>query len=291
IDKFVKMNKKNKMNDNLDWTVQQYETTLKHFPNLNKMMEEPFLLRMILTVLPLLMKQHPIGAKISKAQVYEVFNEQWIDIHVKNIVHKLSELRIQSNPNKIKASFYRYCQDLGFEMFIQGNQVATENDYKGCEKDKIWSTLDPIIETEAKSDDEKLEIKENEFNTTQDIWDQYFNGDIGNNKYQFAHKSCQEYYAAQKIIFDILSWTPNIVIDINNQQFQQQFETHVQKLSINRKLLNEELGIIQFIAERIHDNNPIFVNLKSRLFRIIESSKNNDNVNIAAANAITILNS
>ncbi|ETO01504.1 hypothetical protein RFI_35936, partial [Reticulomyxa filosa] len=49
IDKFVKMNKKNKMNENLNWTIQQYEETLKNYPNLNKMMEEPFLLQMILT--------------------------------------------------------------------------------------------------------------------------------------------------------------------------------------------------------------------------------------------------
>ncbi|ETO04528.1 NB-ARC domain-containing protein [Reticulomyxa filosa] len=303
IDKFIKMNKKNKINDNLDWTIQQYKETLQNYPNLNKMMEEPFLLQMILTVLPSLTKQHPIGTKISKSQVYEAFNEQWIDVHVKNIINKLLELRIQINFNKIKLSFHQYCQDLGFEMFIQGNQVATENDYKEYENNKIYNKLDPKIEIENKNEDEKLEIKENESNIIvikkQDIWDQYFNGDsiakyilrkVGNNKYQFLHKSCQEYYVSQKIIFDILSWKPNI-ITINNQQFQQQFEIYVQKLFINYKLLNEELGIIQFIAERIHDNNPIFSNLKSRLFRIIESSKNNNNINIAAANAITILNS
>ncbi|ETO34731.1 hypothetical protein RFI_02359 [Reticulomyxa filosa] len=303
IDKFVKMNKKNKMNDHLDWTIQQYEETLKNYPNLNKMMEEPFLLRMILTVLPSLMKQHSIGTKISKAQVYEAFNEQWIDIHVKDIAHKLSELRIQTNPKKIKFSFQQYCQNLGFEMFVQGNQVATETDFKGCENNNIWSKLDPLMEMENKYVDEKLELKACEDKTsvtkTQDVWGQYFNGDniakyvlrrVGDNKYQFLHKSCQEYYAAQKIIFDILSWKPNSV-SVDNQQFQQQFESHVQKLSINCKLLNEELGIIQFIAERIHDLNPIFVNLKSRLFRIIESSKNNENVSIAAANAITVLNS
>ncbi|ETO03433.1 hypothetical protein RFI_33974, partial [Reticulomyxa filosa] len=58
----------------------------------------------------------------------------------------------------------------------------------------------------------------------------------------------------------------------------------------NHKLLNEEMGIIQFIADRIYDNNLMFVNLKSRLFRLIESSKNNSKVSIAAANAATILN-
>ncbi|ETN97978.1 hypothetical protein RFI_39544, partial [Reticulomyxa filosa] len=99
----------------------------------------------------------------------------------------------------------------------------------------------------------------------------------------------QEYYAAQKIIFDILSWKPNSVT-INNQQFQQQFEMHTQQFLINCKLLNEEMGIIQFIADRIYDNNLKFVNLKSRLFRLIESSKNNSNISIAAANAATILN-
>ncbi|ETO36293.1 hypothetical protein RFI_00769, partial [Reticulomyxa filosa] len=168
-------------------------------------------------------------------------------------------------------------------MFFQANQVATENDYN----EDIWNQLDPSMEMESKYMDEKLELKANEedktfVKKTHDIWEQYFNGDsiakyvlrrVGDNKYQFIHKSCQEYYAAQKIILDIISWKPDIVT-VDNQQFQQQFETHVQKLFINHKLLNEELGIIQFIAERI----PIFVNLKSRLFRIIEISKNNENV-------------
>ncbi|ETO34028.1 hypothetical protein RFI_03064, partial [Reticulomyxa filosa] len=114
------------------------------------MMEEPFLLRMILTVLPSLMKQDFIGTKILKAQVYEAFNEQWIDIHVKNISNKLSELRVQTNFKKIKLAFQQYCQDLAFEMFFQGSQVATENDYKEYEYDNIWSKLDPTMEMEIK---------------------------------------------------------------------------------------------------------------------------------------------
>ncbi|ETO15653.1 hypothetical protein RFI_21712 [Reticulomyxa filosa] len=333
IDKFVKMNNKNKITDNLDWTTKQYEETLQNYPNLNKMMEEPFFLRMILTVLPSLMKQHSIGTKISKSQVYEAFNEQWIDIHVKNISNKLSELRIQTNPKKIKLAFQQYCQNLGFEMFMQGNQVATENDYKGYSFETLWGKLDLTIEREIKDDDDKAEFKVNKIDTSvskthsvwkkyfygddvaeniskrakvndtkisvSDTWGKYFHGDsiakyvlrrVGDNKYQFLHKSCQEYYAAQKIIFDILSWKPDIAT-VNNQQFQEQFETCVKQLSINHKLLNEELSIVHFIAERIHDNNPIFTNLQSRLFRIIEASKNSEDVSIAAANAITILNS
>ncbi|ETN99923.1 hypothetical protein RFI_37544 [Reticulomyxa filosa] len=79
-------------------------------------------------------------------------------------------------------------------------------------------------------------------------------------------KMDEKYYAAQKIIFYIILWKPN-------------------KFLINRKLLNEEVGIIQFIVDRIYDNNLIFVNLKSRLFRLIQSSK----VHIAT-NIATIIN-
>ncbi|ETO35956.1 NB-ARC domain-containing protein, partial [Reticulomyxa filosa] len=303
IEKFA-MKFKNKNNN--DWTPKKYEETLNNYPNLQKMIEEPFLLQLILTVLPSLVKQYGTGSRISKVQVYEVFNDQWIDIHSQNIVSKLAELRIQMNINKIKSTLKKYCLDLAFDMFHQGNQVAVEPESQyenNNDGSNIWSKLDSEMENDNKSNmDEKIEIKKNNdtyVSKTSDVWEQYFDGDnvakyvlrrVGDNKYQFLHKSCQEYYAAQKVVIDILSWKPNI-ITVDNNQFQQQFKSNVRQFSINRKLLNEELGIIQFIAERIHDNNPIFVNLKSRLFRIIESSKNNENVSIAAANAITILNS
>ncbi|ETO09075.1 WD-40 repeat protein [Reticulomyxa filosa] len=301
IEKFAKMKSKyKKKNDENDWTPKKYEETLKNYSNLQKMVEEPFLLQLILTVLPSLVQQYGADANISKAQVYEVFNDHWIDIHIQNITSKLSELRIQSSINKIKSTFKQYCLDLGFEMFFQGTQVAVEPEFQPENNNEIWSKLDPITEEdETKKIKTTNEKAESSIAKTQDVWEKYFNGDsiakyvlrrIGENKYQFLHKSCQEYYAAQKTIFEIISWKPSVV-GVNNQQFQQQFEMHIQKLSINYKLLNEELGIIQFIAERVHDNSPIFVNLKSRLFRIIEASKNNGYVSIAAANAITILNS
>ncbi|ETO07866.1 hypothetical protein RFI_29524 [Reticulomyxa filosa] len=172
------------------------------------------------------------------------------------------------NVNKIKSTLKQYCLNLGFDMFYQGNQVAIEPESQYENDDnKNWSEADPEMENDNKNDvDEKVEIKTNNniyVLKASDIWEKYFNGSniakyvlrrVGDNKYQFLHKSCQEYYTAQKIILDIISWKPNAV-DINNQQFRQQFESNTQQFLINRKLLNEELGIIQFIAERIHDNN------------------------------------
>ncbi|ETO01414.1 hypothetical protein RFI_36026, partial [Reticulomyxa filosa] len=181
----------------------------------------------------------------------------------------------------------------------QGSQIAIESEFQYQNDNDI--KLDPEIENENKINIKEKKETEIKKKNTQDIWKKYFNGDsiakyilrrTGDNKYQFLHKSCQEYYAAQKIIFDIISWKPkNIYTNhIDNQQFQQQFKIQAQKFLINKKLLNEEMGIIQFIADRIYDNNLMFVNLKSRLFRLIQSSKNNSKVSIAAANAATILN-
>ncbi|ETN98152.1 hypothetical protein RFI_39362, partial [Reticulomyxa filosa] len=149
--------------------------------------------------------------------------DQLIDIHIQNIITKLSELRIQMNSNKIKSILKQYCLDLGFDMFQQGSQIAIESEFQyQSDNDIILNKLDPEIENEHKSNiiEEKTEIEIKKINTPQDIWEKYFNGDsiakyilrrAGDNKYQFLHKSCQEYYAAQKIIFDILSWKPNII--------------------------------------------------------------------------------
>ncbi|ETO08206.1 hypothetical protein RFI_29183 [Reticulomyxa filosa] len=231
IEKFVKLRKNNANNDN--WTVEQYEETLK------------------------------------KAQVYEAFNEQWFDHHIQNISTKLAELRIQTNIRKMKLSLQSYCQDLGFDMFLHGNQVATENN----------------LEDEYKTESLR----------TKDIWEKYFNGDsvakyvlrkVGENQYTFLHKSCQEYFAAHKIICDILSWKQPTFDDDHKQ-----FETQIQQQSINCKLLNEENGIIQFIVERLREKDSAFDNLEYKLFQIIEASKNLNTINIAAANAVTVLNS
>ncbi|ETO10827.1 NB-ARC domain-containing protein [Reticulomyxa filosa] len=316
IEKFVNMQQKtrdeSKTNKNKDnWTIQQYRETLNKYSSLYKMVQEPFLLRLVLTVLPSLSKNDNVGTNISKAQVYDIFLNQWIDEHVQDISQKLNELKMITNKEELKHSFQMYCEDLAFDMFLQNEQIVTDNERIPNNSTLPYSNIDPITDIDFSTHNMEQENKSNEetkyneitkiIETTQqkdkkDVWKKYFKADninkfvlrrINANQYTFLHKSCQEYYAAQKIIFDIISWksTSNI-----NQQFQQQFEIHAQQFLINRKLLNEEMGIIQFIADRIYDINPIFANLKSKLFQLIQSSKNNSNISIAAANAATILN-
>ncbi|ETN98620.1 hypothetical protein RFI_38872 [Reticulomyxa filosa] len=89
------------------------------------------------------MKQHSIGTKISKSQVYEAFNEQWIDVHVKNI------------SKKIKLDFQNIVK-------IWDLKFATENNDIKFSDNKILDKLDPTGEKEIKSVNEKTDMKMNE---------------------------------------------------------------------------------------------------------------------------------
>ncbi|ETN99151.1 hypothetical protein RFI_38330, partial [Reticulomyxa filosa] len=132
------------------------------------MVEEPFLLQIILSVLPSLVEKYGVESRISKAQVYEVFNDQLIDINIQNIITKLSELRIQMNSNKIKSILKQYCLNLGFDMFQQGSQIAIESEFQyQSDNDIIWNKVDPEIENEHKSNiiEEKTETEIKTINT------------------------------------------------------------------------------------------------------------------------------
>ncbi|ETO32884.1 hypothetical protein RFI_04233 [Reticulomyxa filosa] len=319
IEKFVNMTKKSKI-ENSDWTPLRYAETLKMYPNLHKMVEEPFLLRLILTVLPELMKRHLKGTNISRTQVYEAFNEQWISLHIHKLFNKLAELRIQISFNKMKITFQKYCEALGFEMFLQSQQIATERildinseidialtkadpdmDIKSEKSSNLFGGFNKLIGRATNDDANETKMADSfaGLSKHRHAWDQYFQGDslakyllrrIGENQYSFLHKSFQEYFAAHAIIYDLISWQPTHHPGFDNHDFQQQFQEKAHTFKINSKLLNEDMEIIYFIVERIRNQDANYVNLKSRLFRIIEASKTNQQVQIGAANAVTILN-
>ncbi|ETO14653.1 hypothetical protein RFI_22718 [Reticulomyxa filosa] len=95
---------------------------------------------------------------------------------------------------------------LGLDIFIQENPIAVESDFPNKNKDEIISNkLDPNMERENKNDiiDKKNETKTINEITDSSVWEKYFNGDsiakyvlkrASDNKYQFLHKYCQEYY-------------------------------------------------------------------------------------------------
>src|SRR5258708_734437 len=70
---------------------------------------------------------------------------------------------------------------------------------------------------------------------------------VGNGQYMFSHKSCEEYFAAEKII--------NQIVTFNFQNLKKSgnlFAKEIHTFSLDKKLINEEISIIRFIADRIH---------------------------------------
>ena len=94
---------------------------------------------------------------------------------------------------------------------------------------------------------------------------------IGNDKYTFIHKSFLEYFAAKKMINEIEN------------------ETEINKQIMNKKLLvsgdSGDVGIVRFFINHLEEN----VEISNKLLNIIMMSKENENITIAAANAVSIL--
>ncbi len=125
-----------------------------------------------------------------------------------------------------------------------------------------------------------------------DVWHKFFNPKdkklvairegmplrkIGNNSWTFIHKSLLEYFGACHI-FSQASLPIQITLDNNNNPIKH-------NLYINKKLLNNQPGSIQFIADMAQKNTTF----KQRLLLYIETSKKDPNIAIAAANSATIL--
>ncbi len=114
---------------------------------------------------------------------------------------------------------------------------------------------------------------------------------LGENTWAFIHKSLLEYFGS-RYIFESAVNDKIPTINKNSTKKDQQRKPQVREqketssLDISSRLLNEEPGIIKFLAE-IVDQNPKFEN---KLWEYIEASKGNPSFSIPAANAMTILN-
>ena len=123
------------------------------------------------------------------------------------------------------------------------------------------------------------------------IWKAFFQGEearmnlqgsplrrVGPNQYMFIHKSYQEYFAAQKMVREIISKPKGAFLQA------------IPSFALNKKLLNDEPPIIRFIADRLEAGGTYKNLTEAALSHPKSFQKNPSNIHVAAANAITILN-
>ena len=287
------------------WDEKAYEEALQAFPGLQEMIREPFSLGLVLKVLPKLQAECKANTRLTRAQLYAAFSEQWFE----NEFNRLQQTtHTKLSKTKIKQGFESYSKDLGFTMFIEKEQILkiTEIEEEAQKKEILEdSAYESLDEEDGKEEEPASDGEDSDETPTtkSQIWKEFFQGEeaqmnlqgsplrrVGPNQYMFIHKSYQEYFAAEKMVQEILDFAIKPRKNENlAKTFQKKFAKKIPDFSLNKKLLNDEPLIIRFIADRLEAGGQ-YTNLKERLYRILKASKRIQNIHIAAANAITILN-
>ena len=261
------------------WTKADYQKAFKQMPTLQELMKPPFLLRIITTILPKL--QSKAHSAVTRTAVYSAFIAQWIE-------KELTRMQITGTAAKQKADAAKaYAAALGFELFFQEEQVL-----RTTSQDKAWQRF--FADADALTYLAILPLRK-----------------VGAHQYQFIHKSCQEFFAAQHIYGSLKQlhaeqenlqayfaqqvdpYQPSDrTAAVQDTQTYRQYATSCPP--INQKLLKTAPAIIAFLQDRLWERKVNIQGFKPSLlqqwlFHLIKASANNPKVAIAATNAIMTL--
>ncbi|KAF9346120.1 hypothetical protein BGX26_002396, partial [Mortierella sp. AD094] len=271
------------------WESGDYQQALNRIPNLLDLVENPFLLRLALEVLPRLFSTNSkfSTAHITRVHLYDEFVTQWIE-------RGKTRLRKMELNSRDKDSFRRMT-DSGFKQhgttYLKDLVVAIYDNQSGHLIVSYSELRDRRTWKESFfSDVDGRHLLREAIPLTRD-----------GNRYRFIHRSVLEYGLALAVYdpdnqneesepTSAASRRGTISSALSADQSSTESsvtvdETALLNSPLGKKNLVGEQSVIQFLAERVK-HQPIF---KDQLHSIIERSKTDKSVRIAAANAITIL--
>ncbi len=244
----------NKGVDKANWEASQYEETLEQFQKIKEFLKEPFLLFLILSVLPELSKQG--SRSVKKIDLYDAFTMGWFKSQFERMIkHDNIEL-VEYTEENLLEMFNEYAKELAYEMFLQNTQVL-KNPRNLNEKEQ-GSFNRFFAGNQASIAFQGSPLKK-----------------IGES-YLFIHKSFQEYFVARRILDEIENeeelpaLTEKLISDPAIISFIVNKPKIIREEKIKEKLFR--------VIERSSDNSGELEQL------------NPLNSSISAANAITILN-
>ncbi|KAG0012653.1 hypothetical protein BGZ80_011600 [Entomortierella chlamydospora] len=274
------------------WRSEDYQKAFKQIPNLEDLVKNPFLLKRSLEVLPRMFnsKSDFSIARITRVRLYDEFVAQWIERGKARLREMELSSRDQETFRRMTISGFRqlgitYMKELVEAIYDNqsGNPVVNYSEYHDR---RTWKK-------EFFSDIEGRHLLGEAIPLAR-------NGD----RYRFIHKSVLEYGLALAIYdpnnhnvdTEAVEAVPTISrrgSDSSILSFEKSPTGNTTDID-DKSLLESPLGkenlvgqqyILQFMAERVKQQ-PVF---KGQLHSIIERSKTDKSVRIAAANAITIL--
>lgn len=250
----------------LSWTVSEYMDKLTRIPNLLDLVSNPFLLTLTLEALPTFVdsKTDLSTLKITRVQLYDSFVKQWLESNRARLERSAlsnaerSELDLLIEDNFLFHGIH-FQKDLATAIFIKhaGNPVVQ---YTHLRDRNTWKATFFSPDGQAKL------LRESSTVTRSGSF------------FRFLHRSLLEYFFS-RTVYDPLDY----LSDDNAPDERSAISTA--KTGLLSMSLTEESSILQFLAERVQAD-PAF---KADLFSVIEDSKTDAGMALAAANAITIL--
>ena len=268
------------------WDGQDYQQALTKIQNVEQLTREPFMLRMVLDILPGLIerKQESMALQLTKASVYDKFTEKWFERERRRIgdIPQFKAIISSISPKVLLSRFDVFSQDLAYAMLQHNTQVASTPE----EHINLRGTR--TIEGEFKNffnlDDEvypsdSVTKKEQEERNKKKIG---LEGSplrkVGVNQFRFVHQSFQEYFVSKKLLAELCNG-----LDDSASNFTPNY-------ALNQQPLNQELAIRAFMADRVLDKSEPYLNVEEKLWEMVQASSHDPNLQVAAANSVMVLN-
>ncbi|KAF0479087.1 NACHT domain-containing protein [Gigaspora margarita] len=233
----------------LPWSADAYLQQIKNIPQVNDLVSNPILLKITLSVLPGLLE---IGSQISRIMLYDEFIKKWFE-RAQNRLQK-----IQLKPNEQK-EFNRLKNNDFYKEYLQFSKEFAFKMF--IDNNKVIVSYDPMNEKIASDWDKFLGATDEKCRLMRFSMPLFRRG----NQYWFFHKSLRDFLISCALV--------------------DSFKDTAQTTLLNKQSITPEPAIQEFLAERVQQM-PEHV---QPLSNFIEYSKLNDNIQIASANAITIL--
>ncbi|MCX8566014.1 MAG: WD40 repeat [Glomeribacter sp. 1016415] len=270
-----------------EWSTEDYQARLAQIPNVKELLGTPFLLKMALSVLPKLDETRPGQIALTRIKLYEQFVHTWFErslARLNAIQSKLTETQKSAFYGLKEDGFIEHSQtfntDFAFAMSKAQTTVAAYSPFArhGILQDKRYEAF------LSNQDEGKKLLRFSALLTRQQ------------QQYRFIHKSIQDYLVARAVWEELENFTE---LGSSNHSMQLNLVEKVRVLwealspSVQMDtaaLLNtfnvvEDLAIQRFLVERVQQNGALL----KPLLAWIKASKRQNNVSMAAANAITIL--
>ncbi|CAG8587933.1 9740_t:CDS:1, partial [Dentiscutata heterogama] len=237
----------------LTWDAETYIQQIRNMPQVVDLVCNPILLKITLTVLPGLLGEGRImTSQINRIVLYDEFIKKWVE----RAQERLTKIQLKPEERKVfdrlnEVDFSKLCLRFGKDFAVK---MFVDNN-------KVVINYDPLSEETTSDWSKYLGNRDEEHRLMRFSMPLIRRG----NQYWFFHKSLRDYLIACALL--------------------DSFKDKPDETPFNKQSIIPEPAIQEFLVDRVQQK-PEY---KQPMLNFIECSKKNETVQIASANAITVL--